>query len=178
MTEFEKIETSRLIPYARNARTHSDAQVAQIAASIKEFGFLAPVVVGGDYGIMAGHGRVLAARMLGLESVPCIKADHLTEQQKRAYIIADNRLAETSEWDHEMLAVELADLGDIDLGAIGLDWTAEEEEAQGADSEKPTKDFVYEEHFSVLVECTDAADQEEVFNTLTDLGRSCKVLVN
>jgi ParB-like chromosome segregation protein Spo0J len=123
--KFEKIQTARLVPYARNARTHSEAQVAQIAASIKEFGFLSPIVVDGDYGIMAGHGRVLAARMLGLETVPCVRADHLTENQKRAYIIADNRLAETSEWDQKMLALELEDLRldgfDIDLTGFSAD---------------------------------------------------------
>lgn len=117
--EYDQIATARLIPYARNARTHNDAQVAQIAASIKEFGFLAPVVVDSDYGIMAGHGRVLAARMLGLETVPCVRADHLTENQKRAYIIADNRLTETSEWDTQMLALEMEDLR-LDGYNIGL----------------------------------------------------------
>ena len=107
-----------LIPYARNARQHSDAQVAQIAASIREFGFLNPVIVDGDNGIIAGHGRVMAARKLGMESVPTVEAAHLTEAQKRAYILADNKLALNAEWDTELLRIEL---GDIDASGFELD---------------------------------------------------------
>jgi len=97
----------RLIPYARNARTHSDAQIAQIAASIVEFGFNAPILVDSSAGIIAGHGRLLAARKLKLEQVPVVILDHLTENQKRAYILADNKLAELAGWDEEMLRLEL-----------------------------------------------------------------------
>lgn len=99
-----------LVPYARNARTHSEAQVAQIAASIREFGWTNPVLVDGARGIIAGHGRVLAARKLGLDEVPTIELGHLTEAQRRAYILADNRLALDAGWDLEIVAVELADL--------------------------------------------------------------------
>ncbi len=111
-----------LIPYASNARTHSDAQVALIAASIREFGFNNPVLVDGANGIIAGHGRVLAARKLGLVHVPVIELAHLTETQKRAYILADNRLAEQAGWDRELLALELTDLGElgVDLGDLGF----------------------------------------------------------
>ena len=112
-----------LIPYARNARTHSEAQVALIAGSIREFGFTNPVLVDGANGIIAGHGRVLAARKLGLATVPVIELAHLTEAQKRAYVLADNRLAEQAGWDREMLALEVADLTDlgIDLGSLGFE---------------------------------------------------------
>lgn len=112
-----------LVPYANNARTHSDAQVALIAGSIREFGFNNPVLVDGANGIIAGHGRVLAARKLGLVRVPVIELAHLTEAQKRAYILADNRLAEQAGWDKELLGLELADLGElgIDLGDLGFD---------------------------------------------------------
>lgn len=99
-----------LIPYARNARTHSDAQVARIAASIKEFGFTNPVLLDGDNGIIAGHGRVLAARKLGLKEVPCIELKHLTKTQARAYILADNKLALDAGWDNDTLKLELEDL--------------------------------------------------------------------
>src|SRR5678809_874815 len=95
----------RLIPYARNARTHSDQQIAQIAASIVEFGFNAPILVDSSAGIIAGHGRLLAA--LKLEQVPVVILDHLTENQKRAYILADNKLTELAGWDEEMLRLEL-----------------------------------------------------------------------
>jgi len=112
-----------LIPYARNSRTHSDDQVAQIAASIREFGWTNPVLVDGDNGIIAGHGRVLAARKLGLTEVPCIELAHLSEAQKKAYIIADNKLALNGGWDDELLAIELGELNaaDFDMALIGFD---------------------------------------------------------
>ena len=108
-----KITTKKvdsLIPYVKNSRTHSDAQVAQIAASIKEFGWTNPILVDGDNGIIAGHGRLLAARKLGFKEVPTIELKDLTETQKKAYIIADNRLALNAGWDNEMLTIELNDL--------------------------------------------------------------------
>ena len=91
---YKKALVADLIPYVRNSRTHSDEQVTKIAASIKEFGFLSPVIIDGENGIIAGHGRVMAAKKLGLDEVPVIKASHLTDAQRRAYVIADNRLAE------------------------------------------------------------------------------------
>src|SRR5436305_1911110 len=97
----------KLVPYARNARTHSAEQVAQIAASIVEFGFNAPILVASDAGIVAGHGRLLAARKLGLVEVPVVVLDHLSETQRRAYIIADNKLALNAGWDEKVLAAEL-----------------------------------------------------------------------
>jgi DNA modification methylase len=106
---------ARLVPYARNARTHSDEQVAQIAASIVEFGFNNPVLVDSAAGIIAGHGRLLAARKLGLDQVPVVVLDHLSETQKRAYILADNRISENAGWDEEALALELAELQAADL---------------------------------------------------------------
>lgn len=116
---YKTFNIADLIPYARNSRTHSEAQVTKIAASIKEFGFLNPVIVDGENGIVAGHGRVMAAKKLGMEEVPVIEASHLTEAQRRAYIIADNRLALDAEWDDEMLRVEFAELEglgfDLDL---------------------------------------------------------------
>ncbi|MAY85336.1 MAG: DNA methylase [Pseudooceanicola sp.] len=122
-TDLRQCPVSDLVPYARNARTHSDAQVAQIAGSIRAFGFNNPVLVDGQSGIIAGHGRVLAARQLGLKTVPVIRLDHLSEAQKRAYILADNKLAEQAGWDRELLALELGDLGDlgIDVEELGFD---------------------------------------------------------
>jgi DNA modification methylase len=128
--QIEQRPTESLIPYARNAKLHSDAQVAQIAGSIREFGFCNPVLVDADGGIIAGHGRVLAARKLGLAEVPCITLGHLTEIQRRAYIIADNRLAETGGgWDTKLLALELEDLRleDYDLNLTGFDAAALDE---------------------------------------------------
>ncbi|MFU0545458.1 site-specific DNA-methyltransferase [Gardnerella swidsinskii] len=116
-------DVSELIPYVRNARTHSEAQVAQIAASIREFGFLSPILVAEDNTILAGHGRLAAALKLGLKKVPCVKENHLTETQKRAYIIADNKLSLNAGWDSELLAVELSELegADFNLDLLGFD---------------------------------------------------------
>lgn len=116
-------DVEELIPYARNARTHSSAQITQIAASIKEFGFLAPIVIAEDNTILCGHGRFYATQKLGLKKIPCVKESHLTEAQKRAYIIADNKLSINAGWDDELLAVELSDLqGEgVDLSITGFD---------------------------------------------------------
>jgi len=119
----EHLTVNELIPYARNARTHSDAQVAQIAASIVEFGFCNPVLVDESGGIIAGHGRILAARKLGLADVPCIRLSHLSQNQRRAYVIADNRLALNAGWDEELLALEIAELDErgFDIDLLGFD---------------------------------------------------------
>ncbi|KAG0322910.1 hypothetical protein BGZ97_002666 [Linnemannia gamsii] len=112
-----------LIPYIRNSRTHSDAQIAQIAASIREFGWTNPILIDGENGIIAGHGRLLAAFKLSLTEVPCIEIADMTKAQKRAYIIADNKLAENAGWDKELLALELGELkaDGFDLDLIGFD---------------------------------------------------------
>jgi DNA modification methylase len=119
----EVIGIEKLIPYAKNSRTHSDEQVAQIAASIKEFGFNNPVLIGEDDVIIAGHGRVMAARKIGLMEVPCIRLGHLTETQRKAYIIADNRLALNAGWDNELLTIELNELlaDNFALDILGFD---------------------------------------------------------
>jgi len=108
----ERWPIDRLIPYTRNPRTHSEVQVAQIVASIVEFGFLNPILVDTRAGIIAGHGRLRAAQKLQLSKIPVIVLDHLTESQKRAYVIADNRLAENAGWDEELFRLELAALGE------------------------------------------------------------------
>jgi len=120
---FEKVNIDRLVPYARNARTHSKEQILQLRASLREFGFVNPVIVDKDLNVIAGHGRILAAKEEGITQVPCVFAEHLTEAQKRAYILADNRLALNAGWDAEMLSVEIADLqaADFDVSLLGFD---------------------------------------------------------
>lgn len=118
-----------LIPYARNSRTHSDAQVAQIAASVREFGWTNPVLVDGENGIIAGHGRVLAARKLGMEEVPCIELAGLSDTQRRAYIIADNKLALNAGWDDELLAIEFSELADAGFDNLLTGFTQDEIDA-------------------------------------------------
>lgn len=121
--KIETIKTADLVPYARNSRTHSPEQVAQIAGSIREFGFTNPILIDAENGIIAGHGRVMGAQKLGIAEVPCIRLSHLSDTQRRAYVIADNKLALNAGWDEEMLGLELADLreADYDLSLIGFD---------------------------------------------------------
>jgi DNA modification methylase len=121
--KLEHLKTALLVPYARNARTHSENQLAQIANSITEFGFTNPVLIDADNGIIAGHGRIMAAQTLGLITVPCIRLGYLTDAQKRAYIIADNQLGLTSGWDEDLLRAELLDLQGIefDMDLLGFD---------------------------------------------------------
>jgi ParB-like chromosome segregation protein Spo0J len=123
--QIKEIEVSKLIPYANNSRTHDDAQVAQLAASIKEFGFRNPILVDG-VGIIAGHGRLLAARKLGLNKVPTIDCSDMTEIQKKAYIIADNKLALNSGWDSNLLSLELQELNTNGFNLEVLGFNAEE----------------------------------------------------
>jgi hypothetical protein len=146
--KIETLKTADLIPYARNSRTHSDAQVAQIAGSIREFGFTNPVLIDTNNGIIAGHGRVMAAGKLGLDKVPCIRLAHLTDTQKRAYIIADNKLALNAGWDEEMLTLELGELADIDFDMDLIGFTEDElagllaETTEGEQSKSPIESSI------------------------------------
>ena len=177
-----------LVPYARNSRTHSDEQVAQIAASIREFGFTNPVLVDDAGGIVAGHGRVMAARQIGMTAVPTINVGWLSEQQRRAYVIADNQLALNAGWDDEALAAELSSLGEagFDIGLVGfsdaemerlLGLTGGGGDGAGGD-DKPDPGINYQEKFAVLVDCKSEAHQAQVYESLLAKGYTCKVLVN
>ena len=121
--QIKTVSVEKLIPYVKNSRTHSDGQVAQIAASIKEFGWTNPILVDGENGVIAGHGRLLAARKLGQKEVPVIELAHMTESQKRAYVIADNQLAMNAGWDTTLLSLELADLKEqgFEMDVLGFD---------------------------------------------------------
>lgn len=121
--KLEQVPIDKLVPYARNARTHSKEQIAQLRSSLREFGFVSPAVIDSDYNILVGHGRIAAAREEGYKTVPCVFAENLTEAQKRAYILADNQLALNAGWDEDMLSVELSDLqaDDFDLSLLGFD---------------------------------------------------------
>lgn len=122
-TEMQLVSTDKLIPYVNNARTHSAEQINKLRASLREFGFINPVIIDRDYNVIAGHGRIAAAKAEGISKVPCVFADHLTEAQKKAYILADNRMALDAGWDEEMLKVEIEALQaeDIDISLTGFD---------------------------------------------------------
>lgn len=123
MRRFEMVSIDKLVPYEKNARTHSEQQVQQIADSIKEFGFVNPVLIDGNFGIIAGHGRVLGAKLLGMTEVPAVFVEDLSEAKKRAYILADNKLAEKAGWDIELVSLELEELENLgfDISLTGFD---------------------------------------------------------
>ena len=176
--KYEMISVKELIPYANNARTHSDEQIKKIQASIREFGFLNPVLIDQENNVIAGHGRIMAAEREGIEKVPCVIADYLTEAQRKAYILADNRLAEMSGWDEEMLQIELEGLADLDfnLDMIGFDGfelefdddldIAEEAEEDDFDIDQPVEATVEPGDIFILGEhrlmCGDSTDTEQV----------------
>jgi ParB-like chromosome segregation protein Spo0J len=176
-----------LVPYARNSRTHSPEQIAQIAASLREFGFTNPVLIDEAGGIIAGHGRVLAAQSLGMAGVPCLRLTGLTDAQKRAYVIADNKLALNAGWDEAVLAAEIQTLQgmDFDLDLLGFDTeslTALLDDIGPKDGppapQEPDPGIKYQEKFAIVVDCKDEPHQQTVFETLQAQGYTCKVLVN
>ena len=122
-TEMKMVETSKLIPYVNNARTHSQEQVNKLRGSLREFGFINPVIIDSDFNVIAGHGRLMAAKEEGIEEVPCVLVDYLTEAQKKAYILADNRYAQDAGWDEELLRLEIESLEgmDFDVSLTGFD---------------------------------------------------------
>ena len=180
MRRYEDVEIEKLKPYKNNARTHSDEQIEKIAKSMKEFGFINPILVDGNLNVIAGHGRILGAKKLGMKEVPCLFIENLTEEQKRAYIIADNRLAEDAGWDKELLKIELEDLKnmnfDITLTGFELedfDFSMDEtevieDEFDETVPEEPTskKGEIYKlgKHFLMCGDSTDINDVEKLMN--------------
>lgn len=161
-----------IIPYINNPR-NNDAAVETVAASIKEFGFKQPIVIDKDGVIVAGHTRHKAAKRLGLATVPCIMADDLTEQQIKAYRLADNKVAELATWDMETLEIELEQITELEMIDFGFEPLE--------DNEKPTKEREdlsadVESMYQVIIECNDETEQEEVFTKLKNEGYSCRVL--
>lgn len=171
-----------LIPYARNARTHSDTQVKQIAGSMREFGWTNPVLIDEADSIIAGHGRVLAAGVLGLkDDVPCIVLAGLSDAQRRALVIADNKLALNAGWDNDMLMMELGDItvDGFDLGVIGFSSQEMDALLGVKDDDKGPGDDPgdnYAEQYAVMVMCKSEPDQERIYNELVGQGFSVKVV--
>lgn len=176
-SKYEFVNIDILIPYVNNARTHSNEQIKLIQSSLREFGFINPVIIDKDNGIIAGHGRVLAAKREGICEIPCIRVEHLTEAQKRAYILADNRLAELSEWDEELLKIEIEQLDglDFDLDMLGFNLSDYVFDEDNSDSD--AKEDEYDEPVPVVAKarlgdiyqlgehrlmCGDSTNQENV----------------
>ena len=175
ITNVKEVAVSTLKPYERNAKTHSPEQVKKIAASIKEFGFISPCLIDKDYNILAGHGRVLAAQELGLEFVPCVFIEGLTETQRKAYVIADNKLSELGGWDFELLDMELADIA---LEGFDLDIILENDEPVEA-SPEPNKERagidLPQSSYNLIIECADEQEMRSTFDWLNANGIQCKV---
>jgi len=172
-------KTADLIPYARNSRTHDESQIAQIAASIKEFGWTNPILLDGENGIIAGHGRVMAAQKLNEDKVPTIELAHLTEHQKRAYIIADNKLALNSGWDNEMLQLEMETLQDAGYGIDVLGFDDKELQALFGNLDNVNDDVkepVDESRNLLMIECEGERELETLFEEMQKRGFECKIL--
>jgi len=175
--QVEQLKVGDLIPYVNNSRTHSDEQVTQVASSIKEFGFTNPILIDGEGGIIAGHGRLMAAKKLGLNKVPCIRLDYLTEAQRKAYVIADNKLALNGGWDNDLLKIELTELDslDFDLNLIGFDLSELANIFDPVTEEIELKEQTYSETFNIIIECDDEQNQESIYNELQEKGYKCQV---
>ena len=172
--EYKKVDD--LLPYARNARTHSEEQITQLASSIKEFGFNNPVAIDSDNMILCGHGRVMAAKKLGLDVVPTVSLSHLTDIQKKAYILADNKMALNSDWDNELLKLELQELNElgVDLNNIGFDENDINKMIGTPESDTP-EEVAYKEQLNIVVECSSEEEQEELYNEFSERGLKCRL---
>lgn len=159
-------------PYEKNPRKNDNA-VECVANSIKEFGFKVPVVIDKDNVIVCGHTRYKAAKKIGLKAVPCVVADDLTEEQIKAYRLADNKVAELAEWDIDLLGEELEGIFDIDMSDFGFDL---EEEEPTVPTERKDLSSKVSETYEVIIECSDEMQQEELYSRLTGEGLSCRVL--
>lgn len=178
MLEVVYKKTNSLIPYSRNSRTHSDEQVRQIVESIKEFGFTNPILIDEKNEIIAGHGRLMASQQLKMEEVPCIVLSGLTDAQKKALVIADNRIAEQAGWDEDLLKLELISLDEMgfDYSDLGFDFEFDEIDNINFDNEScAPKEQQYKEKFLIIVDCKTEIEQQEIFYKLTNQGIECRV---
>ena len=175
--QVEQLKVGDLIPYVNNSRTHSDEQVMQVASSIKEFGFTNPILIDDDGGIIAGHGRLMAAKNLDIDEVPCIRLGYLSEAQRKAYVIADNKLALNSGWDNDLLKIELMQLDsiDFDLNLTGFDLSELANIFDPVTEEIELKEQAYSETFNIIIECDDEQNQESIYNELQEKGYKCQV---
>lgn len=176
-SKMELVNIDKLVPYVNNSRTHSPEQINKIRSSLREFGFVSPIIIDKDYGIIAGHGRVLAAQAEGIDKVPCVFAEHLSETQKRAYIIADNRMALDAGWDSDILKLELAQLEieDFDISLTGFDNFEIDKMLDDLTEEREDKELP-KASYELIIECENEADLQHKYEILTSEGYSCRVL--
>ena len=170
----QHLKLAELRPYERNPRKN-DAAIGPVAESIKQYGFLVPLVITAEHEIIAGHTRYKAAKRLKLKTVPCVVADELTPEQIKAFRLVDNKTAEFAEWDAELLPLELADIA-ADLSAFGFDLPEPGEPEEKPDGGQKETSFNYQEQYGVIVMCESEAHQEEVYETLRGMGYDCKVV--
>ena len=181
----ERRSVDSLVPYARNSRTHSEEQVAQLAAAMREFGFTNPVLIDESGGIIAGHGRVKAATLLGMASVPCITVTGLTEAQRRAYVIADNKLALNAGWDDDMLRAEIEEVVSLGITTDLLGFSADEiDDLLGDDGddeadrrEEKEKTLAEGINYQVIVQCPNETEQAQLLTRLEKEGYKCRALM-
>lgn len=169
--QVEYVPIEQVIPYVNNARKHGDTDTDAIVRSIEKFGFNDPIGVWKNI-IVEGHGRLIAAKRLGMETVPVIRLDHLTDEERKAYTLAHNKTAELSGWDFDVLASELQELSDFDMSEFGFDMGADSD----GDGQEQESSFNYQEQYGVIVMCDSEQDQEEIYNNLTAEGYTCKVV--
>ena len=170
MLKIEYMKTSELKPYANNAKEHPAEQIEQIKKSIQEFGFNDPIAIWHDNEIIEGHGRLIAALELELPKVPIIRLDELTDEQRRAYMLIHNKLTMNSDFNMDLLQMELEDITELDMSAFGF------EKIKDLDDEiNEAKEIGYEEKISVVIDCKDEVEAEEIFNKLTEEGYLCRI---
>jgi ParB-like chromosome segregation protein Spo0J len=174
--KIEYLKLDKLSGYETNSRTHSADQINQIAASITEFGFTNPILIDENNIIIAGHGRLEAAKQLKLDEAPCLRLSHLSDAQKKAYVIADNKLALNAGWDDDLLKQEISDLEDLefDIALLGFD-SVELAKMFDEIEEQEIKEEKYNEVFNIIIDCKDEEEQERVFNRLDAEGYKCRV---
>lgn len=174
---YERRPVASLIAHTRNARRHTDAQVAQVAESIRAFGFNAPVLIDESSTIIAGHCRVMAAKSLGMESVPCVIVDDLDDAQKRAYVLADNKLTDNSDWDAELLRLEIEDLQllGVDMGLVGFA-PDELQRLFGEQPEPGPSRIVNGDEFLVIVSCANESEQQRLYAEMQERGLQTRIV--
>lgn len=177
--KIEYLPLSEIKPYEKNAKLHPDAQIKQIIKSINDFGFNDPIAIYHNNEIIEGHGRYLAAQEMGLETVPVIRLDGLTEKQRKAYMLAHNKITMNSFFDLDLISEELADIGEeFEMGDFGFDLNLiEDENSENIEenSEKIEKEAKFVDSISVVVDCDDETQAEKIYNKLTEEGYVCRI---